>query len=60
MTRDLMDERRSALEDEFFHKEDQKKLGAMKEKLSTQATREELRKVANFTVHVRNDLSTKK
>ncbi len=49
MTRDLMDERRSALEDEFFHKEDQKKLGAMKDKLSAQATREELRKVSGMT-----------
>ena len=44
MTRDLMDERRNALEDEFFHKEDTKKLEVMKDKLAAQATKEELRK----------------
>ncbi len=49
MTRDMMDERRAALEDEFFHKEDQKKLEQMKDKLSVQATREELRKVSGMT-----------
>ena len=49
MTRDLMDERRTALEDEFFHKEDAKKLEAMKGKLTAQATRDELRKVSGMT-----------
>lgn len=49
MTRDLMEERRSALEDEFFHKQDQEKLAAMKDKLSAQATKEELRKVSGMT-----------
>ena len=49
MTRDSMEERRSALEDEFFHKQDQAKLAAMKDKLSAQATKEELRKVSGMT-----------
>lgn len=49
MTRDSLDERRGALEDEFFHKESQQKLAAMKEKLETQATRDELRKVSGMT-----------
>ncbi len=49
MTKDIMDERRSALEDEFFHKQDQKKLEAMKEKLSAQATKDELRKVSGMS-----------
>ena len=49
MTRDLMDERRSALEDEFFHKQDQAKLAAMKDKLADQATKDELRKVSGMT-----------
>jgi hypothetical protein len=49
VTRDTMDERRSALEDEFFHKADQQKLAAMKGKLEAQATREELRKVSGMT-----------
>ncbi len=49
MTRDLMDERRNALEDEFFHKEDTKKLEVMKDKLAAQATKEELRKVSGMT-----------
>jgi hypothetical protein len=49
VTRDLMDERRSALEDEFFHKEDQQKLAAMKDKLAAQATKDELRKVSGMT-----------
>lgn len=49
MTRDTMDERRSALEDEFFHKESQVKIAAMKDKLSSQATKDELRKVSGMT-----------
>lgn len=49
VTKDIMDERRSALEDEFFHKQDQQKLEAMKGKLESQATREELRKVSGMT-----------
>jgi hypothetical protein len=44
-----MEERKNALEDEFFHKEDAKKLEAMKEKLTEQATRDELRKVSGMT-----------
>jgi hypothetical protein len=49
VTRDLMDERRAALEDEFFHKQDQQKLEQMKGKLAAQATREELRKASGMT-----------
>lgn len=49
MTRDLMDERRSALEDEFFHKQNTAKIAAMKEKLTVQATKEELRKMSGMT-----------
>jgi len=49
VTRDLMDERRNALEDEFFHKENTKKLEVMKEKMATQATKDELRKVSGMT-----------
>lgn len=49
MTRDLMDERRSALEDEFFHKQDQQKLAALKLQESQKATKEELRKVSGMT-----------
>jgi hypothetical protein len=49
VTKDSMDERRSALEDEFFHKQDQQKLHAMKDKLESQATKEELRKVSGMT-----------
>ena len=49
MTKDIMEERRSALEDEFFHKESQQKLAAMKDKLAAQATKEEIRKVSGMT-----------
>lgn len=49
MTKDIMEERKNALEDEFFHKQDQKKLEAMKGKLEAQATKEELRKVSGMT-----------
>jgi hypothetical protein len=44
-----MEERRSALEDEFFHKQDQQKLEAIKSKLDHQQTKEELRKVSGMT-----------
>ncbi len=44
-----MDERRHALEDEFFHKQDQAKLEALKGNLEAQATKEELRKVSGMT-----------
>lgn len=49
MTRDIMDERRAALEDEFFHKQEQKQLARMKQELSRQATRDELRRVSGMT-----------
>lgn len=46
---DFLDDRRKSLEDEFFHRENQKKLEAMKEKLSAQESREELRKASGMT-----------
>jgi len=49
MSEGLLEERGKALEDEFFHKEEQKKLAAMKDKLSAQQTKEELRKTSGMT-----------
>ena len=49
MTKDAMEERGDALENEFFHKQDQAKLEAMKGQLDTQATKEDLRKVSGMT-----------
>ena len=44
-----LEDRRKALEDEFFHKEDQRKIDQMKGKLSAQQTREELKKVSGMS-----------
>jgi hypothetical protein len=44
-----LEDRGKALEDEFFHKEDQKKIEQMKGKLSAQQTREELKKVSGMS-----------
>jgi hypothetical protein len=44
-----LEERGRALEDEFFYKEEQKKLAAMKSKLDAQSTREELKKVSGMS-----------
>src|ERR1044071_7706979 len=44
-----LEERGKALEDEFFYKEEQKKIHAMKEKLDAQQTREELKKVSGMS-----------
>jgi hypothetical protein len=49
MTDNSLQERGKALEDEFFHKEDQKRLSAIKGKLATQSTKEELRKASGMT-----------
>lgn len=44
-----LDERGRALEDEFFHKENEKKLAALKEQLSAGETKEELSKASGMT-----------
>src|SRR5262245_36827258 len=44
-----LEERGKALEDEFFYKEDQKKLAQMKDKIDAQAGREELKKVSGMS-----------
>jgi hypothetical protein len=49
MADNSLEERGAALEDEFFHKEDQKKLAKMKEKLSAEETLVELRKASGMS-----------
>lgn len=49
MTRVTLEERGRALEDQFYEKENQQKLVAMKDKLDTQRSREELRKASGMT-----------
>lgn len=44
-----LEDRAKALEDQFFEKENQKKLEAMRAKEAAQATREELRKASGMT-----------
>lgn len=44
-----LEERGRALEDQFFEKENAQKLAAMKEKLTAQSTREELRKASGMS-----------
>jgi len=44
-----LEERGRALENQFFDKQDKQKLAAMKEKLETQTSREELRKASGMT-----------
>ena len=44
-----LEERGKALEDQFFEKENQQKLSAMKDKLDTQRSREDLRKASGMT-----------
>jgi hypothetical protein len=46
---EFMDERREALEEEFFHKENVAKLEKLKENLSEQETRDELRKASGMS-----------
>jgi hypothetical protein len=47
--KDFLDERRAALEDEFFHRENEKKLAKLKEQLTASETKEELRKASGMT-----------
>lgn len=49
MSQKTLEERGRALEDQFYDKENQRKLAAIKEKLSMQQTREELRKASGMT-----------
>jgi len=49
VTRVTLEERGRALEDQFYEKENQQKLVAMKDKLDTQRSREELRKASGMT-----------
>lgn len=49
MTDNSLEERGRALENQFFDKQDKQKLAAMKEKLETQTSREELRKASGMT-----------
>ena len=44
-----LDERREALENEFFHKEDQKKIEDLKQDLHESTTKDELRRVSGMT-----------
>lgn len=46
---ETLEDRGAALEDEFFHKEDQKKLAKLKEKLSSEEALAELRKASGMT-----------
>jgi hypothetical protein len=46
---DSLEERGRALENQFFDKENKQKLAAMKEKLDSQTTREELRKASGMS-----------
>lgn len=46
---EFLDERRAALEDEFFHKENEKKLAKLRQSLSAQETKEELKKASGMT-----------
>ena len=46
---EFLDDRRAALEEEFFHRENEKKLAKLKEQLSAQETKEELRKASGMT-----------
>ncbi|HEU0036105.1 MAG TPA: hypothetical protein VFQ53_36080 [Kofleriaceae bacterium] len=49
MSENTLEERGRALENQFFDKENKQKLAAMKEKLDTQRTREELRKASGMS-----------
>lgn len=45
----ILDERRQSLEDEFFHKQSQENLEALRKQLAQQTTKEELRKASGMT-----------
>lgn len=49
---EALEQRGAALEDEFFHRENQKKLEKLREQLSVQETKEELRKASGMTDEV--------
>ena len=49
MSEVTLEERGRALENQFYEKENQQKLTAMKEKLESQNTREELRKASGMS-----------
>ena len=49
MSEVTLEERGRALENQFYEKQDQEKLAAMKQKLESQATRDELRKASGMT-----------
>ena len=49
MSEEFLEERRNALENEFFHKEDQKKIGDLKLDLQESTTKDDLRKVSGMT-----------
>lgn len=49
MSEGLLDERRDALENEFFHKEDTKKIAALRVQMQEQTTKEELQKASGMT-----------
>ena len=49
MSEVTLEERGRALENQFYEKQDQEKLAAMKDKLESQATRDELRKASGMT-----------
>ena len=49
MSEEFLDERRDALENEFFHKENAKKIEALKEDLAESSKKDELRKVSGMT-----------
>jgi len=46
---EFLDERRAALEDEFFHKENEKKLAKLRAELSAKESKEELKKASGMT-----------
>jgi hypothetical protein len=46
---DFLDDRRVALEDEFFHKENEKKLAKLREELTAKESKEELKKASGMT-----------
>lgn len=49
MSDGLLDERRNALENEFFHKEDEKKIAALRQHQTELTTKEELQKASGMT-----------
>src|SRR5690606_26860332 len=48
MSSEFLDDRRKSLEDEFFHKESQKDLAKLREKLAKQNSKDELRKASGM------------